>query len=53
MSGSDKEREKEMGKVKEPQPVMLFVGMLSKDPALLDELAGVLGESFGPLLHLK
>lgn len=40
-----------MGVPKTPQPVMLFVGMLSGEPSLLDRLGRDLEEKFGPLLY--
>ena len=38
-----------MGRTVPPQPVKLFVGLLSSDDSLFDEAADVLSESFGPI----
>jgi len=40
-----------MGVPKKPHPVMLFIGMLSGEVALLDELQRHLGEKFGPVFY--
>jgi hypothetical protein len=38
-----------MGIMRDPIPVKLFTGMLSPEPALLDECAGLLCAAYGPL----
>lgn len=38
-----------MGTLHEPRPAMLFVGMLSPDPALIEATARNLADEFGPL----
>jgi hypothetical protein len=38
-----------MGIIRDPIPVKLFTGMLSPEPALLDECAGLLCAAYGPL----
>jgi len=38
-----------MGKIIDPHPVKLFVGMLSGDISLIEQLAGDLSEIFGPV----
>jgi hypothetical protein len=40
-----------MGQAITPQPVMLFVGMLTGEVSLMDKVSGILQDSFGPLLH--
>ena len=39
-----------MGKPKNPEPVRLFIGMLSGDPKLFSAAANILTKKFGPLL---
>lgn len=38
-----------MGKIIEPHPVKLFIGMLSQDISLIEELTGSLQNIFGPV----
>jgi hypothetical protein len=38
-----------MGEIHAPIPVKLFTGMLSSEPALFDECAGLLFSAYGPL----
>jgi hypothetical protein len=38
-----------MGVIRNPIPAKLFTGMLSPDPALFDECAGLLHAAYGPL----
>lgn len=42
-------KEKIMGKIGRPQPVMLFVGMLSGEIRLLDQVGETLEQAFGPV----
>jgi hypothetical protein len=38
-----------MGTPREPNPVKLFIGMLSVDPRLFDRCAGLLADQYGPI----
>ena len=38
-----------MGEVRDPQPVKVFVGILTAQPSALAELRGSLEEQFGPV----
>jgi hypothetical protein len=40
-----------MGIIRDPIPAKLFTGMLSPEPALLDECAGLLSAAYGPIDH--